>query len=191
MIEKREEWMQTQNNIPAAQYVFIDESGVNTNLSRRYARSLQGSRAHDAIPLNRGKATTIVSSIRLDGTTVPLLMDGAMNGAKFKDYVENHLVPHLRKGDVVVMDNLPCHKVAGIREAIESVGAHLSYLPPYSPDLNPIEEMWSKIKAYLRKVKARSQDRLLPEILNAFRLVRPDDIQGWFRHSGYICECHS
>lgn len=183
--------MQTQNNIPAAQYVFIDESGVNTNMSRRYARSLQGSRACDAIPLNRGKTTTIISSVRLDGTTVSMLMDGSMNGVKFKDYVGNHLAPHLRKGDVVVMDNLPCHKVAGIRETIEGVGAYLTYLPLYSPDLNPIEEMWSKIKAYLCKVKARSPDRLLPEISNAFRLVRPDDIRGWFCHSGYSNLCNS
>lgn len=182
--------MQAQNNIPAARYVFIDESGVNTNMSRRYARSLQGSRVHDAIPLNRGKTTTIVSSVRLDGTTISMLMDGAMNGGKFKDYVENHLAPRLHKGDVVVMDNLPCHKVAGIRDAIEGVGARLAYLPPYSPDLNPIEEMWSKIKAYLRKVKARSQDRLFPEISNAFRLVHPDDVRGWFRHSGYVNLCN-
>lgn len=165
--------------------MFIDESGANMNMSRRYARSLQGSRAHDAIPLNRGKTTTIVSSVRLDGTTVPMLIDGAMNGGKFKDYVQNHLAPHLRKGDVVVMDNLACHKVAGIRESIEAAGAHVAYLPPYSPDLNPIEEMWSKIKAYLRKVKARSHDSLLPAISAAFQLVCTDDILGWFTHSGY------
>jgi transposase len=166
--------------------VFIDESGVNTNLSRRYARSLQGTRAHDAIPLNRGKTTTIVSSVRLDGTTVSMLIDGAMNGEKFKDYVQNHLVPHLRKGDVVVMDNLACHKVAGVREAIEGAEARAAYLPPYSPELNPIEEMWSKIKAHLRKEKARSHDRLLPAISTAFQLVCPSDVQGWFQHSGYI-----
>ncbi len=168
--------MQTQNNIPATRYVFIDESGVNTNMSRRYARSLQGSRAHDAIPLNRGKTTTIVSSMRLDGTTVSMLIDGAMTGEKFKDYVQNHLVVHLRKGDVVVMDNLACHKVSGIREAIEAAEAYVAYLPPYSPDLNPIEEMWSKIKAYLRKVKARSHDSLLPAISAAFQLVCTADI---------------
>jgi transposase len=183
--------MQSQNNIPASQYVFIDESGVNTNMSRRYARSLQGSRAHDAIPLNRGKTTTIVSSVRLDGTTVSMLIDGAMNGEKFKDYVQNHLAPQLHKDDVVVMDNLACHKVAGIRETIEGVGAHVAYLPPYSPDLNPIEEMWSKFKAYLRKVKARSHNSLLPAISAAFQLVCTDDISGWFRHSGYIGLCNS
>lgn len=183
--------MRNQNNVPAAKYVFIDESGVNTNMSRRYARSLQGSRAHDAIPLNRGKTTTIVSSMRLDGTTVSMLIDGSMNGETFKDYVQNHLVPYLHKGDVVVMDNLACHKVAGVREAIEAAEAHAVYLPPYSPDLNPIEEMWSKIKAYLRKVKARSQDSLLPAISAAFQLVCTDDIAGWFAHSGYQTKCHS
>lgn len=191
MKEKREEWMRNQNNIPAARYVFIDESGVNTNMSRRYARSLQGERAHDAIPLNRGKATTIISSVRLDGEKVPMVMDGAMNGLRFKDYVENHLVPTLHEDDIVVMDNLPTHKVSGIRETIEAAGAHLVYLPPYSPDLNPIEEMWSKIKAILRKVKARSQNTLLLAIPDAFQLVCLDDIAGWFTHSGYRCDCHS
>lgn len=160
-------------------------------MARRYARSLQGSRAHDAVPLNRGKTTTIVSSMRLDGTTIPMLIDGAMNGEKFKDYVRSHLVPHLRKGDVVVMDNLACHKVTGVREAIEEAEAHVVYLPPYSPDLNPIEEMWSKIKAYLRKVKARSLDNLLPAISAAFLLVCINDIRGWFGHSGYSVDCHS
>lgn len=154
-------------------------------MSRRYARSLQGSRAHDAIPLTRGKITTVVSSMRLDGTMISMLIDGAMNGEKFKDYIQNHLVPHLRKGDIVVMDNLACHKVSGIREAIEGAEAHVAYLPPYSPDLNPIEEMWSKIKAHLRKVKARSQDNLLPAISAAFKLVSTNDIAGWLEHAGY------
>ena len=171
--------------------MFIDECGVNTNMSRRYARSLQGERAHDAIPLNRGTATTIISSVRLDGQKVPVVMDGAMNGLRFKDYVENHLVPTLHEEDIVVMDNLPCHKVSGIREAIEATGAHLAYLPPYSPDLNPIEEMWSKIKAVLRKVKARSQNTLLTAIPGAFQAVCVSDILGWFAHAGYLGVCES
>lgn len=177
--------MRNQNSVPASHYVFVDECGVNTNMSRRYARSLQGERAHDAIPLNRGKATTIISSVRLDGEKVPMVMDGAMNGLRFRDYVENHLVPTLHKNDVVVMDNLPTHKVSGIREAIEAVGAHLLYLPPYSPDLNPIEEMWSKIKAILRKVKARTQNALLLAIPDAFLAVCVSDILGWLSHAGY------
>jgi transposase len=147
-------------------------------MSRRYARSLLGERAHDAIPLNRGKATTIVSSVRLDGP-------------RFRDYVESHLAPTLHEDDIVVMDNLPTHKVSGIREAIEAVGAHLVYLPPYSPDLNPTEEMWSKIKAFLRKVKARSQNALLLAIPDAFHAVCVSDILGWFSHAGYdqLCNC--
>jgi len=168
--------------------VFMDECGVNTNMSRRYARSLQGERAYDAIPLNRGKATTIISSVRLDGKKVPMMMDGAMNGLRFKDYVENHLVPTLHQGDIVVMDNLPTHKVSDIREAIEAVGAHLVYLPPYSPDLNPIEAMWSKIKAILRKVKALTQNAHLLAVPDAFNSVCASDILGWFGHAGY-CSC--
>ena len=177
--------MQKQNNISASHYVFIDECGVNTNMSRRYARSLLGERAHDAIPLHRGRTTTIISSVRLDGEKVPMVMDGAMNGPRFRDYVENHLAPTLHKDDIVVMDNLPTHKVSGIREAIEAVGAHLLYLPPYSPDLNPIEEMWSKIKAILRKLKARTQSALLLAIPDAFQAVCTNDILGWFSHAGY------
>lgn len=123
------------------------------NQRRNELGYLLGRRAHDAIPLNQGKITAIVFSARLDGTTVSMLMEGAMNGVKFKDYLENHLVPDLHKDDVVALDNLPCHKIAGIREAIEGADAHPAYLPPYSPALNPIEEMWSKIKAHLRKVE--------------------------------------
>jgi transposase len=160
-------------------------------MSRRCARSLQGKRAHDAIPLNRGKTTTVVSSMRLYGTKVSMLIDGAMNGEKFKSCVQNHPAPNLRAEDVVVMDNPACHKMAGILETVEGVGAHPAYLPPYSPDLNPIEEMWSKIKAYLRKVKARSQDALLLAGPVAFQLVGSDDIAGWFSHSGYIAVCYS
>lgn len=154
-------------------------------MSRRYARSLAGSRACDAIPLNRGKSTTIISSVRLDGTTVPVVIDGAMNGDSFKLFVKQELAPQLHPGDIVVMDNLSCHKVAGIKDSIEAAGASVLYLPPYSPDLNPIEEMWSKIKAYLRKVKARSHNRLLDEIFLAFRTVCTQDIIGWFCHAGY------
>jgi transposase len=147
-------------------------------MSRRYTRSLQGNWAYDAIPLNRGKTTTVVSSMRLDGTKVSMLIDGAINGEKFKSYVQNHLAPNLHAEDVVGMDNLACHKVADIRDAIEGVGAHLPYLPQYSPDLNSTEELWSKIKAYLRKIKARSQDALLLTIPVAFHLVCSDDIAG-------------
>lgn len=156
-------------------------------MTRRYARAKNGERANDHIPLNTGKTTTIVSSIRTDGTTVPMLLSGALNGEKFKVYIEQYLAPTLHHGDIVVMDNLRCHKVAGITQAIENVGAHVLSLPPYSPDLNPIEQMWSKIKAFLRKVKARSQELLLDALPDAFASISIQDIIGWFYHDGYSC----
>jgi transposase len=156
-------------------------------MTRRYARAKNGERANDHIPLNTGKTTTIVSSIRTDGTTVPMLLSGALNGEKFKVYIEQYLAPTLHHGDIVVMDNLRCHKVAGITQAIENVGAHVLFLPPYSPDLNPIEQMWSKIKAFLRKVKARSQELLLDALPDAFASISIQDIIGWFYHDGYSC----
>ena len=154
-------------------------------MTRRYARSKNGQRANDHAPLNTGKTTTIVSSVRTDGTTVPTFLSGSLNGETFKDYIEQHLAPTLREGDIVVMDNLRCHKVKGIKQAIEKAGAHVFYLPPYSPDLNPIEQMWSKIKAFLRKVKARSAATLIQTLPTAFVTVTVQDILGWFHFGGY------
>lgn len=154
-------------------------------MSRRYARALGGNRATDAIPLNKGQATTILSSVRSDGTTVPMVFPGAVNREKFKEYLRDYLAASLHPGDVVVMDNLPCHKVAGVTDLIEAAGVSVLYLPPYSPDLNPIEMMWSKIKAFLRMVKARTVDALLYAIPLAFRTVNISDIQGWFAAAGY------
>jgi transposase len=167
--------------------VFLDESGVSTDMTRRYARAMNGQRANDHTPLNTGKTTTIVSSVRADGTTVPMYLSGSLNGEKFKEFIEKYLVSTLRPGDIVVMDNLRCHKVYGIIQAIEKVGAHLCHLPPYSPDLNPIEQMWSKIKAFLRKVKARSVDVLMDALPSAFATITVRDILGWFHHDGYSC----
>ena len=165
--------------------MFLDESGVNTNMTRHYARAKDGKRANDHTPLNTGRTTTIVSSVRTDGTTVPMFLSGSLNGKIFKEYIEQRLVPTLHTGDIVVMDNLRSHKVDGIKQAIEKVGAYVLYLPPYSPDLNPIEQMWSKIKAYLCKVKARSVDVLLKALPPAFATVTIQDILGWFHLDGY------
>ena len=152
-------------------------------MTRRYARAKDGRRANDHTPLNTGKTTTILSSVRADGTTVPLFLSGSLNG----EYIEQRLVPTLHAGDIVVMDNLRCHKVKGIKQAIEKAGAHILYLPPYSPDLNPIEQMWSKIKTLLRKVKARSVDVLLKALPSAFDAIFVQDILGWFHLDGYSC----
>lgn len=165
--------------------VFLDESGVSTNMSRRYARAFGGERAVDAIPLNKGQSTTILSSIRMDGTTVPIIFPGAVNREIFKEYLSDYLAASLRPGDIVIMDNLPCHKVDGVTAIIEQTGASVLYLPPYSPDLNPIEMMWSKIKAYLRMVKARTSDALLAAIPLAFATVSVSDVAGWFSTAGY------
>jgi transposase len=185
--EKRKLWKEQQSGIDFSKLVFLDESGVNTDMTRRYARAKNGQRANDHAPLNTGKTTTIVSSVRADGTTVPMYLSGSLNGEKFKEFIEQYLVPTLGPGDIVVMDNLRCHKVYGIIQAIEKVGAHVRYLPPYSPDLNPIEQMWSKIKAFLRKVKARSIDALMDALPTAFATVTVENILGWFHHDGYSC----
>jgi transposase len=167
--------------------VFIDESGSNTNMSRLYARAKGGERANDHVPLNTGETTSILSSMRLDGETVYTTFSGAVNGERFKEFLREFLAPTLRPGDIVIMDNLRSHKVLGVAEIIESAGATILYLPPYSPDFNPIEQMWSKIKAYLRMVKARSVDALMRAIPLAFQTVCTSDIAGWLNHTGYSC----
>ena len=182
---KRTEWSRMQHTMHAASLVFLDESGVNTNLTRRYGRAKGKARVKDSAPLNTPKATTIVSSVRLDGTTVPKFLSGAMNGSMFLDYIQHELVPSLHAGDLIIMDNLRCHKVNGVKEAIQRTGAQLLYLPPYSPDFNPIEMMWSKLKAILRKVKARTVDSLLAALPRAFQAISVCDITSWFRESGY------
>ncbi len=165
--------------------VFLDESGSNTDMSRLYARAKGGARANDAIPLNTGTSTTMLSSVRLNADPVYTTFSGAVNGERFKEYLRDLLIPTLQPGDIVIMDNLRAHKVSGIAELIESAGAFLVYLPPYSPDFNPIEQMWSKIKAFLRMVKARTVDALLEAIPLAFRSIAASDVVGWFSHAGY------
>lgn len=177
--------MLNQKELPTSRLVFIDESGVNTRMTRRYGRARRNHRAYDAAPVNYGKTTTIVSSIRLDGSAVALPMSGAMNAERFRDYINNYLVPALHPGDIVVMDNLSTHKVSGIKEAVENADCKVMYIPPYSPDLNPIEEMWSKLKAHLRKVKARTNDNLLAAITEGFATITADNCVGWFSHAGY------
>jgi len=165
--------------------VFLDESGINTGMTRLYGRGFKGERVIEYVPDVRFKRTSILSSIRLDGSCVPTVFSGSLNGELFKKYLKDFLVPTLAKDDIVVMDNLSSHKVVEVKEIIESSGATLLYLPPYSPDLNPIEPMWSKIKAYLRKIKARTVDILFESIAEALRLITKTDIKGWFKHSGY------
>jgi transposase len=168
--------------------VFLDETSINTGMTRLYGRGLSNERVVEYVPDIRFERTTIMSSIRLNGDKSPLVFEGTLNGELFREYVIECLVPTLQRGDIVIMDNLTSHKVKGVVESINAVGASVLYLPPYSPDLNPIEMMWSKIKSYMRKTKARTREGLYEAIGEAFNLVTLTDIQSWFKESGYgIC----
>jgi len=166
--------------------VFVDESGAKTNMTRLYGRAMAGQRAIDDTPCGHWCTTTMISSVRVDGSTACMVVDGATNKEVFQAYVRHILLPTLKAGDVVVLDNLSAHKNKAIRDLIESVGAELWYLPPYSPDLNPIEKMWSKIKAILRTLKARTEESLINAVAKALEAVTADDAKGWFESCGYM-----
>jgi len=162
--------------------VFLDESGVNTNLTRLYGRAPSSQRAVDHAPLNTPQTTTVLSSIRLDGEKAFTTYQGGTTGERFVQYLKETLLPTLRQGDIVVMDNMRSHHVKAVREILEAKGMKVLYLPPYSPDLNPIEKMWSKMKAILRSWKIRSLDLLPDAILKALSCVSPLDCSHWFAH---------
>ncbi len=165
--------------------VFIDESSAKTNMTRLYGRAKEGQRAVDDAPSGHWCTTTMISSVRLDGSTACMVVDGATTKDIFKAYVEQILLPTLKAGDIVVLDNLSAHKNKEIRDLIESVGAELWFLPPYSPDLNPIEKMWSKIKSILRRLKARTEEALINAVAKALDAITANDVKGWFESCGY------
>jgi len=165
--------------------VFIDESGAKTNMTRLYGRAKSGQRVVDNVPVGHWCTTTMISSVRLDGSTACMVVDGATNKEVFQAYVQHILLPTLKPGDIVILDNLSAHKNQETRDLIESVGAELWFLPPYSPDLNPIEKMWSKIKSILRALKARTEKTLINAIAKALEVVTASDAKGWFESCGY------
>ena len=165
--------------------MFIDETGATTKMARLRGRSKRGERCRAAVPHGHWKTTTFIAGLRLDGLTAPMVLDGPMNGVTFRAYVEQMLVPTLRPGDVVIMDNLPAHRVSGVREAIEAAGATRLFLPPYSPEFNPIEQAFAKLKAWLRKVAARTKDALWQAIADALDTFTLDECRNYFRNSGY------
>ena len=162
-------------------------------MDRTHGRSASGVRVDGPVPHGHWKMTTLTAAVRLDGVppSACLAFDGATDSAAFGGYVEACLVPALRPGDIVVMDNLSCHKAPEVERLIRSAGAEVRYLPAYSPDLNPIERLFSKLKAWLRSAAARTVDELIEAIGEALRAVRASDIRGWFRHSGYPVETSS
>ena len=165
--------------------VFIDESGAKTNMTRLYGRAKEGHRDVDNTPSGHWCTTTMISSVRLDGSTACMVVDGSTTKDIFKAYVLHILLPTLKTGDIVVLDNLSAHKDQDVRNLIESVGAELWFLPPYSPDLNPIEKMWSKIKSILRTLKARTEKDLIDAIAKALDAVTANNAKGWFESCGY------
>ncbi|MDR2047532.1 MAG: transposase [Clostridiales bacterium] len=169
--------------MPIKKLVFIDESGVNTNQTRRYGRSLKGERFFDNVPLVTKRNFTVVSSVRIDGKKAARIYEGALNGERFKDYLEHTLLPTLNPGDIIVGDNLRSHKVRGVYELLNRYDVKILYLPPYSPDFNPIEEMRSKMKAILRKTKCRVREEIPTAINDALSLVTQGNIISWFNRA--------
>ena len=165
--------------------MFLDETAAATNMARRYGWAPRGERCRLAAPSGHSKTTTVTAALRTTGLCATALFDGPTNGTRFRSYITEILVPALRPGDSVVMDNLQAHKVAGVREAIEAAGARLLYLPPYSPDLNPIEQAFAKLKALLRSAAARTLPDLWAAIRQAFTRFTPQECCNYLAAAGY------
>ena len=183
--QDRRRWRVWQRYMDPTRFVFLDETGASTTMVRRYGRCARGERLVDATTWGHWKTTTFVAGLRAGGVIAPLVLDGPMTGAWFRAYVEQMLAPALSPGDVVVMDNLAAHKVAGVREAIQAVGASVLYLPPYSPDLNPIEQLFAKLKAMLRSAAARTKDALWATIGQALDAFPEHECRNYLTHCRY------
>jgi transposase len=182
---ERRRWINAQRLLDTTRLVFIDETSANTKMTRLYGRCLRGHRLHACAPFGRWRTLTFVGALRKRGMTAPMTIEGAINGKAFLAYVEQCLAPGLKRGDKVMMDNLPAHKTPGVREAIEGAGATLDYLPRYSPDLNPIEMPFSKLKTWLRRLARRSVPTLSRAIRTFIPTVTPAEAANYFRHAGY------
>jgi transposase len=182
---RRRAWFDGQLDLDPSRLIFIDETSASTKMARLRGRARKGERCRAPIPHGHWKTTTFTAGLRLDGLAAPMLLDGPMNGPAFLAYAEQVLAPELRPGDLVIMDNLPAHKISGIREAIEKAGARLLLLPPYSPDFNPIEMAFSKLKALLRKAAARNVDDLWTVIARCLDQFSPIECRHYFQAAGY------
>jgi transposase len=184
-VKRREDWFEGQLDLAPERLVFIDETWAKTNMARTHGRAPRGERLRMSVPHGHWKTTTFVGALRIDGMTAPMVLDGPINGQAFQAYVDQVLVPELKPGDVVVMDNLGSHKGAGVREAIEAAGATLLYLPPYSPDFNPIENAFAKLKALLRKAAKRTVEGLWTKIGELLKAFTPQECANYFAAAGY------
>lgn len=185
MARARRRWKREQGMLDSTRLVFIDETAANTKMVRLSGRCPRGERLVGRVPHGHWKTITFVAAMRRSGMTAPCILDGAMTGQSFLAYIEQCLARTLKRKDIVVIDNLPAHKVPGVREAIEGRGATLRYLPQYSPDLNPIEMPFSKLKAFLRKVAERTVPRLCRRIGSFARSLTAREARNYFRHAGY------
>ena len=183
--EERIQWREQMKQVDAKRLVIVDESGSNIALTPLYARAPKGQRAHGSVPRNRGKNTTLLASLSLSGIGACMIIEGSVNALAVEAYVEHLLAPSLVAGQIVVLDNLSAHKGARVRQLIEERGCELLFLPPYSPDYSPIEETFSKLKAFLRRVGARTHEALQEAIGQALETVTAADALGWFTHCGY------
>jgi transposase len=187
--ERRERWHDDElKDVPLENVVVLDESAAATNMTRLRGRCGKGERLVAAVPHGHWKVLTMIAAMGIRGVRTAVTVDAATDGEIFLRFVTEALVPVLRRGDVVVLDNLQAHKVKGVREAVESAGARLLYLPPYSPDLSPIEPMWSKVKQSLRSLAARTVDALQEAVTAALNSVTATDCEGFFRHCGYTLD---
>ena len=186
MAAAREIWRANQHRLNIDRLVFIDETWAKTNMTRARGRTLRGKRLVASVPHGHWKTTTFIGALRSSGLTAPAVFDGAINGESFLAYVEQILVPTLKPGDIVILDNLSSHKVTGVREAIHAAGADVRFLPPYSPDLNPIEQLFAKLKALLRKTAARTVEALWTAIGHLVSRFAPGECVSYIRNSGYV-----
>lgn len=182
---RRQAWREQIASIDARRLVFVDESGATTEMTRRYGRAPGGQRVREATPAGHWRTLTVLGAMSADGLIATMTIEAPTDRDVFLGYLEQVLCPRLKPGQIVVMDNLSSHKVAGVSELIHAAGAQLLYLPPYSPDFNPIEKCWSKLKQKLRSLKARTLDALETAVAQAIPDISPHNAQAWFQHCGY------
>jgi transposase len=185
VVAQRREWRERTADIDPDRFVFLDQSHAKTTMTRTYGRAPRGERVVDHVPAGKYHSTTMLGAVRFDGTVAAMVYEGGTNVPVMETFTETELRRIVRPGDIVVMDNLSAHKDPAVVAAIERLGASVWHLPPYSPDFNPIEQMWSKVKEILRSIKARTAEALLDAIGVALRAVTATDAQGWFTHCGY------
>ncbi len=183
--KERQRYQQKMPTMDVKRLIFVDETGINLGMAREYARALVGERAEGHKPFNSGEHLSVVGALGISGVTAAMILEGAIDGDTFTGFLEQLVVPKLREGDILVMDNLSAHKVGSLESMITATRAKLQYLPRYSPELSPIEHCWSKMKTFLRTVAARTHDDVIKGVKEALEAVTENDSSGWFKHCGY------